>query len=106
MTDAAPTPALAPDEIERIRARVAELMPQVRADLEALVRIPSVSASSFDQSQVARSAEAVAALLRAEGLEVEVVTEGGRPAVIGHVDGPDGRADGDALCAPRRAAAG
>ncbi len=65
-------------------------MPQVRADLEALVRIPSVSASSFDQSQVARSAEAVAALLRAEGLEVEIVTEGGRPAVIGHVDGPEG----------------
>ena len=90
MTDAARTPALTPDEIERIRARVAELMPQVRADLEALVRIPSVSASSFDQSQVARSAEAVAALLRAEGLEVEVVTEGGRPAVIGHVDGPEG----------------
>ena len=90
MTDAAHTPALTPDEIERIRGRVAELMPQVRADLEALVRIPSVSASSFDQSQVARSAEAVAQLLRAEGLEVEVVTEGGRPAVIGHIDGPPG----------------
>src|SRR6476469_7998598 len=90
VTDAAHPPALAPDEIERIRARVAELMPQVRADLEALVRIPSVSASSFDQSQVARSAEAVAELLRAEGLEVDVVTEGGRPAVIGHVDGPEG----------------
>jgi cysteinylglycine-S-conjugate dipeptidase len=90
VTDAARTPVLAPDEIERIRARVADLMPQVRADLEDLVRIPSVSASSFDQSQVARSAEAVAMLLRAEGLEVEVLTEGGRPAVIGHVDGPDG----------------
>src|SRR3954463_6824011 len=65
-------------------------MPQVRADLEALVRIPSVSAASFDQSQVARSAEAVAALLRAEGLETEVIVEGGRPAVIGHIDGPEG----------------
>src|SRR4051812_7778472 len=65
-------------------------MPQVRADLEELVRIPSVSASSFDQSQVARSAEAVAELLRREGLEVEVVVEGGRPAVIGHLDGPEG----------------
>ncbi|RKT77775.1 acetylornithine deacetylase/succinyl-diaminopimelate desuccinylase-like protein [Terracoccus luteus] len=86
MTDDVLTPA----QLDGIRSRVRDLMPQVRADLEALVRIPSVSASSFDQSQVARSAEAVAALLAAEGLEVEVVTEGGRPAVIGHVDGPEG----------------
>lgn len=61
---------LAPDQIQQIRDRVAALMPQVRADLEALVRIPSVSASSFDQSQVARSADAVAELLRREGLDV------------------------------------
>ncbi|MDN5789796.1 MAG: dipeptidase [Micrococcales bacterium] len=81
---------LAPDQIQAIRDRVADLMPQVRADLESLVRIPSVSASSFDQSQVARSAEAVAALLRAEGLDTEVIVEGGRPAVIGHLDGPQG----------------
>ncbi|MGH8823600.1 MAG: dipeptidase [Jiangellaceae bacterium] len=78
------------DGIEAIRQRVTALMPQVRADLEDLVRIPSVSASSFDQSQVARSAEAVAELLRAEGLDTEVVVEGGRPAVIGHIDGPEG----------------
>jgi acetylornithine deacetylase/succinyl-diaminopimelate desuccinylase-like protein len=82
--------ALTPDQIQQIRDRVADLMPQVRADLEDLVRIPSVSASSFDQSQVARSAEAVAELLRREGLDVEVVVEGGRPAVIGHIDGPQG----------------
>lgn len=81
---------LTPDQIQSLRDRVADLMPQVRADLESLVRIPSVSASSFDQSQVARSAEAVAELLRAEGLDVEVVVEGGRPAVIGHLDGPEG----------------
>ena len=81
---------LNPDQIQAVRDRVATLMPQLRADLEALVRIPSVSAASFDQAEVARSAEAVAELLRAEGLEVEVVTEGGRPAVIGHIDGPEG----------------
>ncbi|HET8595639.1 MAG TPA: dipeptidase [Intrasporangium sp.] len=82
--------SLTPDQIEAIRDRVAELMPQVRADLERLVRIPSVSAASFDQSQVERSAQAVAELLRAEGLETEIVVEGGRPAVIGHLDGPEG----------------
>jgi acetylornithine deacetylase/succinyl-diaminopimelate desuccinylase-like protein len=81
---------LTPDQIRALRDRVVALMPQVRADLEALVRIPSVSASSFDQSQVARSAEAVAELLRREGLDVEIVVEGGRPAVIGHLDGPEG----------------
>ncbi|WP_425412297.1 dipeptidase [Luteipulveratus mongoliensis] len=65
-------------------------MPGVRADLEALTRIPSVSLDSFDQAEVDRSAEAVAELLRAEGLEVEIVREGGRPAVIGHRPAPDG----------------
>jgi len=65
-------------------------MPQVRADLEALTRIPSVSLDAFDQAHVEASAEATAELLRAEGLDVEIVREGGRPAVIGHIDGPDG----------------
>ncbi|MCM3554812.1 dipeptidase [Janibacter melonis] len=65
-------------------------MPGVRADLEALTRIPSVSLDSFDQAQVQRSAEATAELLRAEGLDVQIVSEGGRPAVIGHVAGPEG----------------
>ena len=77
-------------QIESIRARVTALMPQVRADLEALTRIPSVSLAAFDQAQVDASAEATAALLQAEGLEVEIVREGGRPAVIAHIDGPSG----------------
>ncbi|GAB3111299.1 dipeptidase [Janibacter alkaliphilus] len=81
---------ISPDEIEAVRARVRDLMPGVRADLEALTRIPSVSLGSFDQAQVQRSAEATAELLRTEGLDVEIVAEGGRPAVIGHVDGPPG----------------
>lgn len=81
---------LTTDQIEAIRDTVAGLMPGVRADLEALTRIPSISLSAFDQAQVQRSAEATADLLRAEGLEVEIVAEGGRPAVIGHIDGPPG----------------
>lgn len=81
---------LTPDEITALKDRVSGLMPQVRADLEALVRIPSVSLDSFDQQHVEESATAVADLLRAEGLDVEIVREGGRPAVIAHVDGPEG----------------
>ena len=85
MTDLLPA-----EKISALRDRVRELMPQVRADLEALTRIPSVSLDAFDQSHVEASADAVAALLRAEGLDVEIVREGGRPAVIGHRDGPPG----------------
>lgn len=81
---------LSSDQISAIRDTVAGLMPGVRADLEALTRIPSISLSAFDQAQVQRSAEATAELLRAEGLDVEIVAEGGRPAVIGHIDGPPG----------------
>nr|WP_139720642.1 dipeptidase [Serinicoccus chungangensis] len=73
-----------------LAARMAELMPGVRSDLEALTRIPSVSLDSFDQRHVEDSAAATADLLRAEGLEVRVVREGGRPAVIGHLPAPPG----------------
>ncbi|WP_299445237.1 dipeptidase [uncultured Phycicoccus sp.] len=77
-------------QITALRERVRDLMPQIRADLEALTRIPSVSLDAFDQAHVEASAAATAALLRAEGLEVEIIREGGRPAVIGHRDGPPG----------------
>ncbi len=84
------TDVLSVDQIAALRTRVQGLMPQVRSDLEALTRIPSVSLSAFDQAQVETSAEATAALLRAEGLSAEIVREGGRPAVIAHADGPPG----------------
>lgn len=65
-------------------------MPGVRRDLEALTRIPSVSLGSFDQAHVDQSAQAVAELLRAEGLDVQIVREGGAPAVLAHKAGPAG----------------
>ena len=65
-------------------------MPALRQDLEALARIPSVSLAACDQSQVDASAQAVAALMRGAGLQVEIIREGGRPAVLGHADGPAG----------------
>lgn len=74
-----------------LRARIGELMPGVRADLERLVRISSVSAPAFDPAQVEASAEAVSRLLAAEGLTVEILrVPGGAPAVVGHLAGPDG----------------
>ncbi|HHU09522.1 MAG TPA: dipeptidase [Intrasporangiaceae bacterium] len=79
-----------PVDTTAIADRVRALMPQVLTDLEDLTRIPSISLSAYDQAHVEASAEATAALLRAEGLEVEIVREGGRPAVIGHRPGPPG----------------
>ncbi|MGC5583618.1 dipeptidase [Ornithinimicrobium sp. W1665] len=79
-----------PERTQELAARVRDLLPGVRSDLEALTRIPSVSLDSFDQRHVEDSAETVADLLRAEGMEVEIVREGGRPAVIGHRPGPQG----------------
>lgn len=81
-----------PDQtrVEALRARLNAALPGVREDLERLTRIPSVSLEAFDQAQVAASADAVAELLRAEGLEVQIVAEGGRPAVIGRIAAPPG----------------
>ena len=84
------TPDLDPARLSALQARMAGLMPALRQDLEALTRIPSVSLAAFYQANVEASAQAVAELLRAEGLEVEIIREGGRPAVIGHADGPQG----------------
>ncbi|WP_426560904.1 dipeptidase [Angustibacter sp. McL0619] len=77
--------------LAELRAAVAREMPGVRRDLEALVRIPSVSEEAFDQAHVAASAHAVAELLRGAGMQdVEVLDEGGAPAVVGRLPGPDG----------------
>ena len=54
---------------EDLRARVAEVLPGIRADLEDLVRIESVSADPARAAEVQRSAEAVRALFEAEGCD-------------------------------------
>ncbi|NUO60527.1 MAG: dipeptidase [Hamadaea sp.] len=64
-------------------ARLDAVMPGVRADLERLVRIPSVSAPGFDFSPIDRSAALVASLLSDCGLATRVVASSGRPAVLG-----------------------
>lgn len=88
-------------DVEALRARVAGLLPQLRADLEDLVRIPSVSAPAFDRGPLTDSAVRVADLLRGAGLDdVSILSidgldgpDGpisGAPAVVGHRPGPDG----------------
>jgi acetylornithine deacetylase/succinyl-diaminopimelate desuccinylase-like protein len=83
-------------EVDRLRAAMRDLLPGVRADLERLVRIPSVSAAAFDQAHVQASADAVTALLREAGLDdvqqLRASVDGvpGAPAVVGHRPGPEG----------------
>jgi acetylornithine deacetylase/succinyl-diaminopimelate desuccinylase-like protein len=71
---------------------IREVLPSARADLERLVRIPSVSADPDAAPQLWASASEVASLLRGVGLsEVDVVTAGdSRPAVLGSRLGPPG----------------
>ncbi len=73
-----------------LRAAVSAHLPGVRADLESLVRIPGIAFDGFDFSQVDRSAEAVAELLRGVLPDVKIVRAGGQPAVIGRRPAPAG----------------
>ena len=76
---------------DELRARVREIMPGLRKDLEDLVRIESVSADPERASEVQRSAEAVGDLFAAEGFDVHILSaDGGAPAVVAKKAGPPG----------------
>jgi acetylornithine deacetylase/succinyl-diaminopimelate desuccinylase-like protein len=67
------------------------VFPAVRADLEALVRIPSVSANGSDTPPMRECAERVAALLTGAGLSTRLLeVSGAPPAVFGERRGPAG----------------
>ena len=71
--------------------RLESVMPSVRADLERLVRIPSVGALPEHADDVRRSAQATAELFDAEGFDVQVLSvAGGAPAVVARRPAPQG----------------
>jgi acetylornithine deacetylase/succinyl-diaminopimelate desuccinylase-like protein len=72
---------------------VRRILPQVRADLEALVRMPSVSADPSAVDEVERSAAAVADLAREVGFtDVRILrAAGGAPAVVARIPAPPGQ---------------
>jgi cysteinylglycine-S-conjugate dipeptidase len=76
----------------QLTSALRQVLPSVRADLERLVRIPSVSADPAAAPHLRASAGKVAGLLRLAGLaEVEVLTvEDGQPAVLGRHPAPPG----------------
>ena len=77
---------------EQLTDAIDELMPAMRDELEALVRIDSVSADGFDPSRVRQSAEAGAAQLEAAGFEGVRLLEldGAHPGVYGEIPAPEG----------------
>ena len=93
-------------ETSELAAAVRRVLPSVRADLERLVRIPSVSADPAAAADLQASAREVAALLRGASLpEAEVTVAGGsKPAVLAHRPGPPGAPMGSrssaATCSP------
>lgn len=79
-----------------LSAAVDSVLDSARADLEELVRIPSVSSEAFDQSHLRTSAAKVADILTSAGMsDVDIITLDtdhgtGRPAVLAHLEGPQG----------------
>ena len=78
--------------MSNVKNRVHELMPGLIGDLEALVRIQSVSADPERRAEVEESARKTAQLLAAERVSAEIVRayDGAPPAVIGERPGPAG----------------
>jgi acetylornithine deacetylase/succinyl-diaminopimelate desuccinylase-like protein len=78
---------------DAVRSALAEVLPSVRADLERLVRIGSVSADPSASKSMRASADEVAGQLRTAGLhDVQVLeVDGGQPAVLGHRPAAPGR---------------
>jgi acetylornithine deacetylase/succinyl-diaminopimelate desuccinylase-like protein len=75
-----------------LRTAVTNDTDRIRDELEAMVRIPSVSADGYEPGEVRRSAEFVAELMRSSGLDDVHLLEidGAHPAVYGMKQGPAG----------------
>ncbi len=74
-----------------LRERLRAALPSVRADLEALVAIPSVSLLPEHADDVRRSAGAVADLFEGEGFDLRLVAIGdAAPAVLARKTAPAG----------------
>ena len=79
------------DEAQALAARIDNLMPQLRTELEELVSIPSINFPGYDQADVIRCAEACADLLRSVGAEPQMIpSSSGVPTVRADIAGPPG----------------
>ena len=79
---------------DQLRAAVQRTLPSVRSDLEALIRIPSVSADPGAAEEMRQCAEWTAKLFGEAGAaEVDILDdiEGGKPAVLARYAAPPGQ---------------
>ena len=80
---AAPGDAASDDTVDAVRRAVAALMPELRASLESLVRIPSCAFAGFPREPVRAAADETMRLFVDAGLSAELLPiEGGEPAVV------------------------
>jgi acetylornithine deacetylase/succinyl-diaminopimelate desuccinylase-like protein len=77
---------------QELRERIASGMPRSVAELDRLVRIPSMGYPGYDPANVRASAEATKDILKEAGVEDARLLEldGGHPAVFGEIPGPEG----------------
>src|SRR5689334_23251276 len=76
---------------DALRDALTETLPGARADLEALVRVPSISSDPAHASDVQAAADWVTRQARAAGAaDVQVVAAGGAPAVVATWPAPAG----------------
>jgi cysteinylglycine-S-conjugate dipeptidase len=77
---------------QELRERIAADMPRTVAQLERLVRIPSMGYPGYDPADVRASAEATRDILMQAGMRNARLLEldGGHPAVFGELPGPPG----------------
>lgn len=76
---------------EELRARVDDVFPSVRADLERLVRVPSISLDGPDTPALREAADLVASLLTEAGAPARKLELPDAPsAVYAEVSGPEG----------------
>jgi acetylornithine deacetylase/succinyl-diaminopimelate desuccinylase-like protein len=75
-----------------LRERIAASMPRTVAELERLVRIPSMGYPGYDPANVRASAETTRDILKEAGAEDArlLELEGGHPAAFGEIPGPEG----------------
>jgi acetylornithine deacetylase/succinyl-diaminopimelate desuccinylase-like protein len=76
---------------DELRPKVRASMADVRAGLERLGRVPSMSAPGYDAAPVRETARLTAELFTAAGVNARVIEkDGAHPAVVGRVAGPTG----------------
>jgi acetylornithine deacetylase/succinyl-diaminopimelate desuccinylase-like protein len=75
-----------------LAAKVDAVIPQTLEDLKTFIAIPSVSSLPDHRADVQRTAEQIVAWLKdLDCPEVQIVEEGGMPAVIAHFPAPAGK---------------